>query len=260
MNLRRTQAALQRHILGQDEGIGRVVEGDEKFPVRQRLGVYAYAYGSRLTEALQQNFPAVAKLLGDERFGETAHDYIREHPSQFASIRYFGHSFADFLCDRADGDATIMLADLARWEWALAAAFDGPDAQPLPAEALAGRPAQHWPALSFRLAAALQRVTLRSNAVDWWRFAVQDGARPAGAVGSSVSEWAVWRTGLTTSFRSLPLDEARMVDGALRGQCFADLCAHLAGSTDGAAGAMRAAALLKGWFSAGWIVGLDGPH
>jgi hypothetical protein len=196
-------------------------------------------------------------VLGDERFARTARAFIHEHPSRVPSIRYFGRGLAEFLDDRASEPADAMLADLARWEWALSAAFDGPDADALPVTALASLPAGRWPALCLRMPGSLQRVALQTNAVDWWRFAVQDAVQPAAAIVTAATQWVVWRSGLATSFRSLPADEAWMLDAALRGSPFADLCAGLAefaGVTDAA---RRAAMLLKSWWTAGWVVGLD---
>jgi hypothetical protein len=257
MNLRETQAALQRSILAQGDAITGLVAGDERLSAADRLGIYAYAYESRLIEALQQTYPALARALGDEQFGSTARAFIREHPSRVASIRYFGRGLAEFLHDRASEPADAMLADLVRWEWALSAAFDGPDADALPVTALSDVPADHWPGLCLRMPGSLQRVALQTNAIDWWRFAVQDAVQPAAAIVTAATQWVVWRSGLATSFRSLPADEAWMLDAALRGSPFADLCAGLVEFAGDADAAPRAAMLLKSWCAAGWVVGLD---
>ncbi len=257
IELRRTQAAVQRFVLTQDDAATGLVTGNERLSASDRLGIYAYAYVSRLVDSLQQNFPAVAHVLGDDRFAETARAFIRRHPSRVASIRYVGRTFADFLDERATDPAGTMLADLARWEWALTAAFDGPDAEPLGPSALADVPAARWPGLCLRVHGALQRVALHTNAVEWWRFAVQDGPQPAMACVTIDTEWVIWRSGLATSFRSLPADEAWMLDTALRGAPFADLCAGLVEFASDANAAPRAATLLKSWWTAGWVVGLD---
>ena len=132
MNLRETQAALQGFILTQDDAPVDVVTGDDRLSGPDRLGIYAYAYLSRLVESLQQTYPAMARVLGDEQFARTARAYVRDNPSRVTSIRYYGHSFPDYLDNRATESVDAMLADLARWEWALAAAFDGPDSVALP--------------------------------------------------------------------------------------------------------------------------------
>lgn len=257
MDLRETQAALQRFILNRDDAVVGAVTGDERLSALDRLGIYAYAYVSRLIESLQQTYPAVAHVLGDDRFADTARAFIQEHPSRVASIRYFGRTFADFLGERATDPAGAMLADLAHWEWALTAAFDGPDAEALALSALAEVPSDRWPGLCLRVHGALQRVSLQTNAVEWWRFAVQHGVPPESTCVTSHTEWVIWRSGLTTSFRSLPADEAWMLDAALRGRPFADLCGGLVQFAGNEASALRAATLLKSWWTAGWVVGFD---
>lgn len=257
MDLRQTQAALQRFILVHDDAIRSVVTGDERLSAGERLEIYAYAYESRLIESLQQTYPALAQVLGCERFADTARMFVHEQPSRVASIRYYGRGLADFLDARATDPAGAMLADLARWEWALSAAFDGPDTEALPDAALAEIPADRWPGLCLRMPGSLQRVTLQTNAVAWWRFAIQDAAQPAEAVMAPSTEWVIWRSGLATSFRSLPADEASMLAAALRGAPFADLCAGLVEFGGDENSPLRAATLLKSWWTAGWVVGLD---
>lgn len=257
MKLHETQAAFQRFILNRDDAVVGAVAGDERLSAPDRLGIYAYAYVSRLIESLQQTYPAAAHVLGDDRFADTARAFIREHPSRVASIRYYGRAFADFLGEHATDPAGEMLADLARWEWTLTAAFDGPDADALAQSALADVPADRWPGLCLRMHGSLQRVALHTNAVEWWRFAVQDGAQPATACVTADTEWVVWRSGLATSFRSLPADEVRMLDAALRGRSFASLCDGLVEFAGNDSAALRAATLLKSWWTAGWVVGFD---
>ena len=257
MNLRETQAALQRFILTQDDAAVDVVTGDDRLSGPDRLGIYAYAYISRLVESLQQTYPALARVLGDEQFARTAQAYVRENPSRVTSIRYYGRTFPEYLDNRANESVDAMLADLARWEWALAAAFDGPDSVALPSSDLGRVAADRWPALCLRLSGSLQRVTLQTNAVDWWRFAAQDAPQPEAADDTAATEWAIWRSDLKTSFRSLAVDEAWMLDVALRGASFSELCAGLvqfAGDNDAP---LRAATLLKSWSVAGWVTGLE---
>lgn len=257
MDLRNTQLALQRHLLDGDPAILAAIRGSGVLPASDRLAVYSHAYVARLVEALQGNYPATSHVLGEAQFEELARNYIRAHPSCFASVRHFGRELAGFVADRGSDDADAVLADLVRWEWALGCAFDGPDADSLRVEDLARIPTEHWPWLRFRFPGSLQRVALRSNAVEWWRFAVQHEPRPQAALQLAATDWVIWRTGMTTSFRSAPPDEARMLDAALRGIPFQDLCARMADRGDAPDAAHRAASLLRGWVESGWVDGIE---
>jgi hypothetical protein len=257
MNLREIQAALQGHILDQDDAIERSVAGDERMSARDRLGIYSYAYIARLVESLGQTYPALVRVMGESRFRETAQAFVKTHPSQFSSIRYYGRELGDDLETGATDTMTSMLSDLARWEWTLAAAFDGPDGAALPVSAISGIAPVDWAGLQFRFHGSLQRVALRTNAVDWWRSAIQGGERPQGACAIPTVEWAAWRHDLTTSFRSLAADEAWAVDAALRGRTFGELCEGLVqyAGEDGAP--IRAATFLKIWLTESWVTGFD---
>ncbi len=257
MNLREIQVALQGHILDQDDAIERSVAGDDRLSARDRLGIYSYAYTARLVESLEQTYPALARVLGKPRFHEVAQAFVKTRRSRLRSIRYYGRELADDLESGATDTMTPMLSDLARWEWALAAAFDGPDGAPLPVSAVASIAPVDWAGLRLRLHGSLQRVSLRTNAVDWWRSATQGGERPQEARVIPRMEWVVWRVDLTTSFRSLASDEAWAVDTALRGRPFGQLCASLAEYVGEDAAPIRAATFLKTWLTEGWITGLD---
>jgi hypothetical protein len=256
MNLRETQQALQARILAGDDRIAAAVIDDDRMSATERLGIYEFAYVARLIESLQQTYPAVLHVLGADSFRSLARAYVTESPSRVASIRYYGRTFDDFLERSTPEPANAMLGDLARWEWALTCAFDGADVTDLPLSALADIAPERWPALRLQLAAPLQRVNQNTNAVAWWRFAVQDAPQPESIVTSSHSDWAIWRSGLQTSFRSLPADEAWMLDAALRGCAFGDLCAGLVPFNDEAGAAGRAASLFKTWWLDGLVTGI----
>lgn len=94
-----------------------VVEETPAFSRTARLGVYAYAYGSRLRGALEEDFEAVAALLGEKRFGHLVHAYLRAHPSRSWTIGDVGEQFPVFL--RGREDLSPGVSELARFEWAV---------------------------------------------------------------------------------------------------------------------------------------------
>src|SRR5205085_1788581 len=53
----------------------------------ERLAIYARMYCGRLVEALREDFPRVAVVLGAERFDAVAHAYIAACPSAHPSLR-----------------------------------------------------------------------------------------------------------------------------------------------------------------------------
>src|SRR6185369_12656622 len=62
-----------------------------------RLDVYATMYAARIVEVLQEDFPKLAALAGDEGFAALVRDYVGRHPSTEPSIGWIGASLPAFL-------------------------------------------------------------------------------------------------------------------------------------------------------------------
>lgn len=246
MRLAQLQESFQAHVLRNDAAIAQEIIADARFPTALRLGVYSDAYALRLVEVLAESFPAVQAALGVQPFAALVSEFARAHPSRFRSARDYGEELGPWLASRLTGTRAVGIADLARFEWAVAGAFDAADQPALQPADLAAVPASQWPALQFEFSPTLRCVNLTSNAVAWWRFACAAEARPSRWRPTCLQRWLVWRRDLAVFYRRLSQAEAGMLDAALSGQCFAELCETL----DGAA---RAAGLLHGWVSEGLL-------
>lgn len=249
MKLAQLQAAFQAHVLHAQGGIEAAILGDARNPVPARLGVYTAAYGARLVEVLGESFPALRLALGAGRFERCIGEFARRHPSRFRSARDYGQELAPWLAANLSGSQARGAADLARFEWALADAFDAADARALVPASLAGTDPDDWPRLTFAFSPTLQRLTLTSNAVAWWKFASSAQPQPSRWRPTSVQHWLVWRHELAVLYRRLSAAEAQALDAARAGACFGKLCARLSPA--------QAARLLHDWFTAGLIVKID---
>jgi hypothetical protein len=67
-----------------------LVVSDGRASADERVQVYAYMYRARITEALQSQFPRLARLLGGEAFAELAFAYVTEHPSRIPRCDSWG--------------------------------------------------------------------------------------------------------------------------------------------------------------------------
>jgi hypothetical protein len=147
-----------------------------------------------------------------------------------------------------------LLAELARWEWALSEVFDAADAAPLGSVALARVAPADWAQLRFTWHPSVRRLALRWNAPQLWKALTGDSQRPELSVLAEPVEWLAWRHELKTYFRSLEPTEARAVDAARGGHSFGELCELLATAAGADAAPAAAAALLRGWLAGGLIV------
>ena len=253
--LARLQGDFQDYLLRGEPAVAGQVLGSERVPVATRLGIYGSAYVTRLGEALASNYPALAALLGAGDFNVLATEYVRSHDSPFFSIRYYGDALAEFLAAHESYTAAPVLAELARWEWAMSGAFDAADCAPIGPETLAGVPPSRWSQLRFTWHPSVQRLTLWWNVPQLWRALIDESERPPATLAAAPADWLLWREGLTTYFRSLTATEAAVLDAARSGWPFGELCELLCDEVGATDAPLQAATLLRGWIAAGLIVG-----
>jgi hypothetical protein len=249
------QGDFQDYLLRGTVAVEDHVLGTARVPVATRLSVYGGAYRARLAEALQANFPALAKLLDTADFEVLASHYVAAHDSSFFSIRYYGHELPQFLSKHPDYLDAPVLAELARWEWTMTGAFDAADATPLTHAALSQFSPQQWAQLRFSWHPSVARLALSWNVPQVWQALTHDTERPAASVNREPVQWLLWRRELTTYFRSLSATEARTLDAARESWPFGELCALLCDELGEEQAPVQAATLLRGWVDAGLIIG-----
>lgn len=248
------QSEFQEYLLRGAPGIEARVQGSARVPIETRLGIYAGAYGSRLIDALESSYPALAALLGAEDFRVLGALYVRAHDSSYFSIRDYGDALAEFLGAHPHYAEVPVLAELARWEWTLGAVFDAADAEPVGAAALAAVAPAEWAELRFRFHPSVRRLGLRWNVPQLWKALTDALERPQLSVTAQPVEWLLWRRDLKSYFRSLGADEAAALDAARAGASFGELCELLADTSGSERTPAEAAALLSGWLGAGLMV------
>jgi hypothetical protein len=252
--LTEVQVDFQHFLLhGDVAAIEPHVVGTARVPVSTRLSIYGDGYGSRLIEALEANFPVLSELLGKEDFESLGAAYVRACPSQFFSIRYYGHALADFLAAEPKYATAPVLAELARWEWAMTEVFDATDAESIGPQDLAKVPPQKWAELRFHWHPSIRRLALTWNAPQIWKAVSDDAEPPEVTLSSEPVEWLLWRQELRTYFRSLQSAEAAAFEAARQGQPFGELCALLCEEFGETQAPAKAAGFLREWVESGLL-------
>lgn len=256
MSLATLQERLQARVLGGEHAIEAHVVGTSAADVAARLAIYSDAYRTRLTEALANNYPALAKLLGTRDFASLAGRYIAAHVSRTPSIRYYGVALSEFLATDAGYQDAPVLAELAAWEWAMTEVFDAADGSPIGAEALVCIAPEDWAELRFDFHPSVRRLELRWNVPPLWKALTADEPRPEHELAAEPQAWLQWRDGLRTLFRSLEADEAAALRVTMDGGSFGELCLRLSKLLDDAQAPGRAAVHLRSWLDAGLVTGI----
>ena len=78
------------------------------------FAVYRNTVTKACIDALQANYPAVARLVGDEWFRAAAAQYVRATPPDDPTLLHYGSSFADFLAHFAPAQELPYLPGVAR--------------------------------------------------------------------------------------------------------------------------------------------------
>lgn len=87
-----------------------------------RFNVYRNNYLVGLIDTLAGTFPVVNELVGREYFNAVAHTFVTEYPPASPTLSSYGDGFAVFLEHMAKPNSPRYLPDVARVEWARAAA------------------------------------------------------------------------------------------------------------------------------------------
>jgi hypothetical protein len=118
--------------------IDSIIAPNEKLSAFERLEVYNRQYWFRLFEALDADFPALIKLIGDGHFRQLAEAYLTDCPSISYTLRDLGSRLPQWLVANPQHvrDFPQAAVDIARLEWAYVEAFDAAELPPATPEQL----------------------------------------------------------------------------------------------------------------------------
>ena len=257
MPLRELQRDMQRHLLGEENGVTTAIVDAPPLPAADRLAIYRNAYQVRLIDALHETYPVLHGLLGDEAWVEMGQVYVAAHPSVFRSIRWYGRELPAFLAATDPYSEAPVLGEVALLEWTLAEVFDASDAVSLPRSALSAIAPSAWGGLSVEFHPSLRRLAFSWNTAAIWKAMTHDETPPGPEAAPAPIPWLLWRQNLQNYFRSMNALEAAALDCAVRGGNFAQLCEDLSALLPPEQVPAAAASLLGAWADSGIIVKLS---
>ncbi|MBC2669783.1 putative DNA-binding domain-containing protein [Novosphingobium piscinae] len=233
-----------------------LVEADEAAGARlgptAGLAVYQNNYRASLMGSLEATFPRLELWLGSSAFAAAAAHYADQHPPHSWTLDAFGARFADALVGLYPDDPEV--AELARIEWAVGQAFVAADAAPVDPAMLA---AVNWDTAGLQFVQSLVRLELVSNADALWLALVAEEQPPAVVVERSATTLLVWRQGFESVMRRADPAEITLLELALAGHSFAELCGKLALQFDETAAVAMAGHQLGRWIGDKLIAAID---
>ena len=224
------------------------------------FGVYVNAYRIRLSEFLDEDYPALRSLLGDDVFDALAEEYIAANPSRQRNARWYSSQLPQFMENHEAWRLNARAVGMALFERALTDAFDGVDAPSLSIETLAGFEPDDWPRLTFVFHPSLYLLEVAAGTLDAYVAATSDEDEEIPPPGDGLETVAVWRAEQDPAYRGLEPDEFLALNEARAGQSFGDICQLVAFQNQGQPAPERLAQFLVSWFSEGIVIGVEGKQ
>ena len=140
-----------------------VVLPSARLSAPERVGVYHGMYLARMREALESDYPGLARFLGPLAWESLVRSYLQAHPSRSYTLNVLGRDLPDFV-GAARVRRPAFCRDLARLEWAVSEVFDAPETPPLTEADLAAVGPDDWARSRLVPVAALRLVVLGHDA------------------------------------------------------------------------------------------------
>lgn len=264
--LAEVQRALMNLITGRRDGHGdngdnggatpsaaALVAGDGRASAEERVAVYAYMYQARLNEALESQFPRLARHLGAEAFATMAAGYVADEPSRHPSLRFLGQRLPAWLA--AHHPERPELAGLAALEWARTDVFDEVDETTMSMDDLRAWPAERFGELPVRLLAAHRLVVVPAGSAALWDSLGEPGAVATDVAAGGDEALLVWREGTVVFHRPVGTDErAALALAAAAGTVFGVICDALVETRGEEAAPAHAFTWMAAWLADGLLV------
>lgn len=81
------------------------------------IAIYHNNMTTNLVHALQDTYPLISQLVGNDFFRITAKEYIERYPSRSGNLHDYGQYFSDFLAEYQPVKTLHYLSEVAQFEW-----------------------------------------------------------------------------------------------------------------------------------------------
>ncbi len=155
-------------------------------PAGRRFNVYRNNVTTSLMDALEDGYPVIKKLLGNENFRNLSREYQAAHPPTSPLMMFFGGPFADFLDGFKPLAKLPYLGDVARLKYGLRQSYHAADTTPIDPACLGNLSEQELLAARLTLAPSVKVITSKWPILGIWQFNTIDDAPKPEAKAQSV--------------------------------------------------------------------------
>ncbi len=207
------------------------VTGNDRLSPAEQVDIYRRQFWLRHRGVMEEDFPGLAHLLGEEGFDAFCRGYLAAHPPASQSFRDMVRDVVGF-AERWEGfpspEARAVALDMARYELALLDVFVGPDAPPLDPAKLEGLPEDAWERARIVLHPLLARLAL-SYPVHRLRKAWKGGEEAPVPASASPVHLVLYRAkDLVTHFEELSPEAFALLEALSAGEPLVPACERVA--------------------------------
>ena len=238
------------------------VTGSHAMTAAEQVDVYRHQFWLRHRAALEEDYPGLQHIVGEELFDKFVRAYLTAVPPHTPSLRDLGAEIGAFAESFSEWPANLreLALDMFRYELAWVDVFDGPDPEPLDVEVIQAVPPEAWQTARIRLNRFVARLAV-GYPVHRLRYAVRAGeaaSLPARAPGGV--RVALYRSQNVLHFEELPVEAFTLLSALGEGMPLVPAC-ELVTRDRSEAEVQRIGESIGGWFSAwarrGFIAGID---
>lgn len=237
---------------GLSEGVARIVRGNDRLTPHQQAEIYRGQFWLRHRDALYEDYPGLAYILGEEPFEQFLRDYLLACPPDSWTLRNLGNRIARFAADYAGfaADKAPLAKDMAVFELAFIDIWDGPHTEPLQLAKVEALPPDKWVGAKIAFHPLLTLLVLE-HPVHELRTKVRADEEPSLDVARAPTFVALWRgDDQRVHYRGISAAEHALVESLRSGDPLGVACDRAAERADDPS---ELAAALQGWFR-GWAV------
>lgn len=227
MKLLDLHTLLQDSIVNLEPLINPFLQKPPKGTIEERVDIYASGFYGRLTETLNDDYAALAALMGEDEFNALCYAYIRTYPSHSYTLNSFGEKMSRFLLETAPYKNKPYLAEIALFEYAESTAITARDADLLIATDLQTLPLEQWPEMKFYLHPSCQFLMMHWNSLSLITEYRSMNTFPKPKRLKTPQSLILWRRQQDVRYCVLGNLEHTLLHAVKKQLSFADICALL---------------------------------
>ena len=234
------------------DDLSAIASGNDRLSPIEQAEIYREQYWLRHRDALYEDYPALAYLLGEEAFEDFLRAYLAACPPDSYTLRDLGNRIADFAASYPSFDAELAGAarDLARYELAFVEVFDGPEVAPVPLERVQSLPPEAWTNARLVFQPRLFLLAL-DHPVYELRAALKRGEEPARRIEPKKTWLSMWRgADLKVHYLTLQEQEHALLQRLRAGATLVEACGAVAGVVE----PRDISRWFRAWAERGWII------